>query len=71
VNPGGKSVRDWIRKTTRFLKEVRTEMGKVSWPPRKQVIGSTAVVIVSVFIVSLFLGLIDVILRTVMATVLH
>jgi preprotein translocase subunit SecE len=71
VNPGGKSVRDWIRKTTRFLKEVRTEMGKVSWPPRKQVIGSTAVVIVSVFIVSLFLGLVDVILRTVMATVLH
>jgi preprotein translocase subunit SecE len=71
VNPGGKSVRDWIRKTTRFLKEVRTEMGKVSWPPRKQVIGSTAVVMVSVFIVSLFLGLVDVILRTVMATVLH
>jgi preprotein translocase subunit SecE len=71
VNPGGKSVRDWIRKTTRFLKEVRTEMGKVSWPPRKQVIGSTAVVIVSVFIVSLFLGLVDVIVRTVMATVLH
>jgi preprotein translocase subunit SecE len=71
VNPGGKSVRDWIRKTTRFLKEVRTEMGKVSWPPQKQVIGSTAVVIVSVFIVSLFLGLIDVIVRTVMATVLH
>ncbi|MEA3509545.1 MAG: preprotein translocase subunit SecE [candidate division NC10 bacterium] len=64
-------MRDWIGKTTRFLKEVRTEMGKVSWPPRKQVIGSTAVVIVSVFIVSLFLGLVDVILRTVMATVLH
>jgi preprotein translocase subunit SecE len=71
VTPGGKSVRDWIRKTTRFLKEVRTEMGKVSWPPKKQVIGSTAVVIVSVFILSLFLGLVDVILRTVMATVLH
>jgi preprotein translocase subunit SecE len=64
-------MRDWVGKVTRFLREVRTEIGKVSWPPRKQVIGSTAVVIVSVFILSFFLFLVDVILRTVMATVLR
>ena len=67
----GTEMQDWFAKTTRFLREVRTEMGKVSWPPRKQVIGSTAVVLVSVFILSLFLGLVDVILQTVMAAVLR
>ena len=64
-------VRSWIGKATRFLKEVRTEMGKVSWPARKQVIGSTAVVIVSVFILSMFLGLADFILETIIAALLR
>ena len=64
-------MQDWIGKGTRFLREVRTELGKVSWPPRKQVIGSTAVVIVSVFILSFFLGLMDVILQKLMTAVLR
>ncbi|MDE2059530.1 MAG: preprotein translocase subunit SecE [candidate division NC10 bacterium] len=42
-----------------FLKEVRIELKKVNWPLRKEVVGSTIVVIVSVFILSLFLGVID------------
>lgn len=72
VLPGvGDEMRDWTGKVTRFLKEVRNEMGKVSWPARKQVIGSTAVVIVSVFILSFFLGLVDFILETVLATLLR
>lgn len=46
-----------------FLKEVRTELKKVNWPLRKEVIGSTIVVIISVFVVSFFLGAIDVTLQ--------
>ena len=42
-----------------FLKEVRIELKKVNWPLRKEVVGSTIVVIVSVFILSLFLGVVD------------
>ena len=42
-----------------FLQEVRIELKKVNWPLRKEVVGSTIVVIVSVFILSLFLGVVD------------
>jgi preprotein translocase subunit SecE len=62
---------EWIGKAVRFFREVRAELGKVTWPSRKEVIGSTAVVIVSVFIVSFFLGLVDVILQKIMAVVLR
>jgi preprotein translocase subunit SecE len=34
-------------------------MGKVSWPQKKEVFGSTVVVIISVFLISFFLGLVD------------
>lgn len=45
----------WIQ----FLREVKIELSKVVWPSRNQTIGSTAVVIVFVFLVALFLGIID------------
>ncbi len=45
----------WIQ----FLREVRAELGKVVWPTRKQTIGTTAVVIVFVLVIAVFLGLID------------
>ena len=45
----------WIQ----FLREVRIELGKVVWPGRKDTTGLTAVVLVFVLIVSLFLGIMD------------
>ena len=54
----------------RFLKEVRTELKKVNWPAKKEVIGSTIVVIVSVFILSFFLGIVDVSLQKLVTYVL-
>jgi preprotein translocase subunit SecE len=45
----------WIQ----FFREVRVELGKVAWPSRKQTIGSTAVVIIFVFMIALFLGVVD------------
>jgi preprotein translocase subunit SecE len=42
-----------------FLREVKIELKKVTWPTRKQTLGSTAVVIVLVMIISVFLGLVD------------
>lgn len=43
-----------------FLQEVRSELTKVSWPTRNELITSTAVVIVLSIIVSFFIGVIDV-----------
>ena len=53
-------MREAWERVVRYLREVRTEMGKVTWPQKKEIIGSTVVVIISVFLVSFFLGLVDV-----------
>jgi preprotein translocase subunit SecE len=42
-----------------FLREVRVELAKVTWPSRKEVIASTSVVLVIVFLIAAFLGLVD------------
>ena len=46
-------------KSIQFLREVKVELKKVTWPSRKQTLGSTAVVLVIVAIISLFLGVVD------------
>lgn len=46
----------WIQ----FFREVKVELTKVTWPSKKQTIGSTAVVIVFVFVIAFFLGLVDI-----------
>jgi preprotein translocase subunit SecE len=54
-----------------FLREVRIELRKVTWPSRPQTIGSTAVVIILVMIISFFLGLVDMGLSQVVRLILH
>ena len=49
----------FIDKGLQFLREVKVELKKVTWPSRKQTMGSTVVVLVIVTIISLFLGLVD------------
>ena len=56
-------VQDWWQGTLQFLREVRVELKKVTWPSRAEVIGSTAVVIVASFVVSFFLGAVDLVLQ--------
>ena len=51
-----------IQNVTQFLKEAKVELKKVTWPTPKQTLASTAVVIIIVFIVSIYLGIIDFIL---------
>jgi preprotein translocase subunit SecE len=50
-----------MKKLIQFLKEARLELKKVSWPTRKEVIGSTTIVIVVSVLAGLFLGFLDVI----------
>ena len=42
-----------------FLLEVKTELGKVAWATRKELLDSTFVVIVITFIMALFIGGVD------------
>ncbi|MCK5533602.1 preprotein translocase subunit SecE [bacterium] len=56
-----------LTKATRFLKEVNAEMKKVTWPNKKEVIASTIVVIILVFIVAIFVGTMDFFLSIILA----
>lgn len=56
-------------RAVQFLREVKIELKKVTWPSRKQTMGSTLVVIVLVIIISLFLGIVDMGLSTVIRSV--
>ena len=58
-------------KTAQFLREVKVELKKVTWPSRKQTIGSTVVVIVLVMIISIFLGAVDLGLSSLIRIVLQ
>ena len=48
-----------MQKFIEFIKEARAELGKVTWPTRKELSESTVLVIVSVMAMSVFIGVID------------
>jgi preprotein translocase subunit SecE len=48
-----------IEKVKNFFREVKVEAGKVNYPSKEELIGSTGVVIVTVLVISIFLGMID------------
>lgn len=48
-----------IAKIKKFLGETRSELKKVAWPNRNELIGSTIVVIVTVIILAIYIGLVD------------
>lgn len=58
-------------KGRQFLKESRMELKKVKWPTRKELLASTAVVIVLTLIISLFLGLVDIGLIKIIKTIVR
>jgi preprotein translocase subunit SecE len=53
------SIRAKFESAKQFLREVKTELKKVTWPSRKDTLSGTAVVLVAVFIIALFLGIVD------------
>jgi preprotein translocase subunit SecE len=60
-----------FQKSVQFLREVKVELKKVTWPSRKQTVGSTVVAIVLVMIISLFLGVVDMSLTSLIQLVLQ
>ena len=51
-----------VQRVRSFVGEVKSEMDKVSWPSRAELVGSTAVVFVSVILLALFIGSCDYVL---------
>ena len=59
-----------ITKAFGFLTEVRAEVKKVTWPTRAEALGGTAVVVVVVLIMALFLGVVDAILSKIVQSLI-
>ncbi|MGQ4807760.1 Protein translocase subunit SecE [Candidatus Entotheonellaceae bacterium PAL068K] len=57
-------------KAVQFFRDVRSELRKVTFPTRKETLASTAVVIAVVFIVAIYLGIVDFVLSLVIPTIL-
>jgi preprotein translocase subunit SecE len=49
----------WTTQAREFFKEVQVEFSKISWPSRQELQDSTLVVILTVVIVSAFIGAVD------------
>ena len=59
-----------ITKAFGFLAEGRAEVKKVTWPTRAEALGGTAVVVVVVLIMALFLGVVDAILSKIVQSLI-
>jgi preprotein translocase subunit SecE len=60
-----------VAKAIQFLLEVRGEVKRVTWPSKKEAMGGTAVVLVVVLIMAVFLGLVDVLLSKIVEALLN
>ncbi|HNR79576.1 MAG TPA: preprotein translocase subunit SecE [Mesotoga infera] len=54
----------------KFLSEVKSEVKKVTWPNRQQMVSSTGAVIVILIVCGVFLGLLDVLFTNVIGSLL-
>ena len=53
-----------------FLSEVRSEAGKISWPSRREVLLTTAMVFVMAALTSAFFALVDWVIRSGVAAII-
>jgi len=60
-----------VTSAIKFLKEVKSELKKVTWPSRKETLSSTYLVIALVIVVSGFIGLVDYLLGWIVKAVLN
>jgi preprotein translocase subunit SecE len=58
-------------KLKRFLREVRVELTKVTWPTMYELRGSTGVVIITVLVITVFIGVVDIGLQSLITTLLR
>lgn len=57
-------------RATRFFRGVWSELKKVHWPNRKEIMVYTAVVLVSVFVVSIMIWIVDTIFSFLLSLIL-
>ena len=53
---------NWLTTTRNYISELQLEMKRVTWPTRKQVESTTAVVIVTVFAFAAYFWVVDILI---------
>ncbi len=61
----------WYDKAVQFFRDVRSELRKVTFPTRKETIASTVVVLIAVFAIAIYLGVVDAVLSVVIGGILR
>ncbi|WP_199260470.1 preprotein translocase subunit SecE [Paracoccus binzhouensis] len=54
-----------------FISQVRAEIGKVSWPTRREVVTTTIMVFIMATLASIFFFLVDLAIKTGLSGVIH
>ena len=65
------TLRSWPERIKAFYNDVRTEMKKVTAPARKEVQGTTTVVIITVFLFAFFFWVVDLAISNSLERMLH
>lgn len=60
-----------LAKTKTFFEDVQAELAKVTWPTRKETISTAQVVVVIIVIISFYLGACDMVLTTLIKSILR
>ena len=60
-----------LKRIKSFMFEVKAETKRVTWPNRKEVYGTTIVVLIAVFIFAIFLYIVDIGLQQIVTSVLR
>lgn len=60
-------VREYIDQLSRFLREVKQEFKKITWPKKQEIISSTVLVILLAFVMAFFLGFVDITLQNLLS----
>jgi preprotein translocase subunit SecE len=58
-------------RAVQFFRDVRSEVRKVTFPSQKETLASTVVVLIAVFVVALYLGIVDFALSMVISSILR
>jgi preprotein translocase subunit SecE len=58
-----------IERIKTYISETRTELKKVTWPSRQDLVDSTRVVIIATLLMTLFIGVVDQVLSRIIKLV--
>ena len=61
---------EMIEKAIQFLQDVKNEVKRVTWPTRKEAVGGTGVVLFTVFLIAVFLGIVDTLLSKIVESLI-